>query len=170
MALLQDDHYNSSIKGHFEAGMQQLVFLAGLLLVPQPNEEEACAKTRDCVSKAFHHLSEAEEKLEGRLLLVDSQSEALIAAKKLKQDELQEKKGNVADLTAQIVALQEAEKKSQGMLETAAKHLENTKEQLRLAHEEVAKNRVGREIGLRLMIVPGLGTLIGKLFHEAAKT
>ncbi|XP_062977749.1 uncharacterized protein LOC134395514 [Elgaria multicarinata webbii] len=161
MALLQDDNYHSSIKEHLAAGMQELVFLTGLMLLPWPYEEETCAKTRDHVSKAFRHFSEAEQKLEYRLQLVDSQAEALITVKKLIQDDLQEKKGNLADLRTQIIALREAEKKSQEMLEAAELHLESTREQLRLAHEEVEKNRVGREIGIRLMALPGLGTLIG---------
>ncbi|XP_042303345.1 uncharacterized protein LOC121920282 [Sceloporus undulatus] len=94
-------------------------------------------------------------------MLVDSQSEALIVMKKLLQDDLQEKNGNLADLRAQIIVLNEAQKKSQAMLEAAELHLENTREQLRLADEEVAKNRVGREIGSRILLLPGFGSLIG---------
>ncbi|XP_061478095.1 uncharacterized protein LOC133382409 isoform X2 [Rhineura floridana] len=161
MALLQDETYKSSVKEHLEAGMQELVILAGLLLLPWSNEEATCAKTRDHISKASNHFSESEQKLESRLQLLDSQLEALIAMKKFMEDDLQEKKGNLADLRTQIVALKEGQKKSQEMLETADLHLENTKEQLRLAHEEMAKNHAGRGIGLRLMVLPGLGSLIG---------
>nr|XP_028575619.1 uncharacterized protein LOC114591994 [Podarcis muralis] len=161
MALVHDTTYNSSIKEHLEAGMQELVLLTGLLLLPWSNKEEMCAKTHSQVTKASHRFSEAEQSLESRLQLLDSQSEALIAMKKLMQDDLQEKKGDLEDLGTQIVALKEAEKKSQEMLETAALHLEHTEEQLRLACEGVARNRVGREIGLRMMALPGLGSFIG---------
>lgn len=146
MTLLQDENYNLSFKEPLGAGMQELVLLAGLLLLPQPNKEEACAKIRYHVSKAFHHFSEAEQKLESRLQLVNSQFEGLIAVKKLMQDELQEKKGNLANLRTQIATLKEAEKKSQDMLEAAKSHVVCTREQLKLAHEEVAKNRFAREI------------------------
>ncbi|KAH0630428.1 hypothetical protein JD844_013452 [Phrynosoma platyrhinos] len=161
MVLLQDESYSSSIKEHLVAGLQELMSIAGVLLLPWPHNEEICAKTRDHVSSASHRFSEAEQKLESRLLLVDSQSEALIAMKKLMQDDLQEKNGNLADLRAQIVVFKEAQKKSQAMLEVAELHLENTKDQLRSAHEEVAKNRAGREIGSRMLILPGFGSLIG---------
>nr|XP_034960962.1 uncharacterized protein LOC118080140 [Zootoca vivipara] len=161
MALVHDTTYNSSIKEHLEAGMQELALLAGLLLLPWSNKEEMCAKTRGHVTKGSNHFSEAEQSLESRLRLLDSQSEALIAMKKLMQDDLQEKKEDLADLGTQIVALKETEKKSQEMLETAGLHLEHTEEQLRLAREGVARNRAGREIGLQMMALPGLGSFIG---------
>lgn len=141
--------------------MQQLVFLAELLLLVRP-DEETCVKICNYVDTALSYFSEAEQKLASHLLLVDSQSEALITVKKLTQDNLREKQKNLADLKAQTVALQEAEKKSGGMLRTAELHLENTKERLKLAHEETQKNRAGREIGMHLMILPGLGTIIGR--------
>ncbi|XP_060126984.1 uncharacterized protein LOC118080140 [Zootoca vivipara] len=168
MALVHDTTYNSSIKEHLEAGMQELALLAGLLLLPWSNKEEMCAKTRGHVTKGSNHFSEAEQSLESRLRLLDSQSEALIAMKKLMQDDLQEKKEDLADLGTQIVALKETEKKSQEMLETAGLHLEHTEEQLRLAREGVARNRAGREIGLQMMALPGLGSFIGRSSPEPA--
>ncbi|XP_026541232.1 uncharacterized protein LOC113423880 [Notechis scutatus] len=160
MAPLQNESCNESTKEQLEVGMQQLVFLAELLLLLRP-DGETCVKIRNCVDTALSYFSEAEEKVASQLLLADSQSEALITVKKLMQDDLREKQKKLVDLKAQIVALQEAEKKSVGMLQTAELHLENTKEKLTLAHEEMENKREGRDIGMHLMILPALGTLIG---------
>lgn len=167
MVLLQDENYDAFLKVTLGAGMQELVLLAGFLLLPQTNKEEACVKIHDHVSKTFCHFSEAEQKLESNLLLVDSQSEGLIAVKKVMQDELQEKKENLANLKTQIATLKEAEKKSKEMLEMAESHVERTREQLKLAHEEVGKNLLGRQIGIRLMALPGFGAFIGRLFSKS---
>uniref|UniRef100_A0ABM5FIG2 Uncharacterized protein n=1 Tax=Pogona vitticeps TaxID=103695 RepID=A0ABM5FIG2_9SAUR len=161
MVLSQENSFNSAVRDDLAAGMQELTFLVRLLLLPWPYDDEACAQSRHHVTKASRHFSEAGQKLEAHLLLVDSQLEALVTVKKFMQDDLQEKKEDLADLRTQITALQEAHKKSQEMLEAAESHLESTREQLRLAHKEVVKNRAGREIGIRLMIPPGLGSLIG---------
>ncbi|XP_039213132.1 uncharacterized protein LOC120314274 [Crotalus tigris] len=160
MAPLQNESCNASTKEQLEAGMQQLVFLAEFLLLVRP-DEETCVKICNYVDTALSYFSEAEQKVASHLLLVDSQSEALITVKKLMQDNLREKQKNLVDLKVQTVALQEAEEKSRGMLQTAELYLENTKERLKLAHEETEKNRAGREIGMHLMILPGLGTIIG---------
>ncbi|KAJ7317299.1 hypothetical protein JRQ81_003461 [Phrynocephalus forsythii] len=161
MVLLPDSNHHSAIREDLAVGMQELAFLVRLLLLPWLYDEQTCAQTRRHVAKASRHFSEAEQKLEARLLLVDSQLEALLTMKKFIQDDLQEKKGDLADLRTQIAALWEAHRKSQEMLEAAEAHLAGTKEQLHFAHEEVAKNRAGWEIGTRMMILPGLGSLIG---------
>lgn len=161
MVLLQENGHNAAIREDLAVGMQELTLLVKLLLLPWPYDEETCAQSRHHVAKASHHFSEAEQKLEAHLLLVDSQLEALVTVKKLMQDDLREKQGDLADLRTQIAALQEAHQKSQEMLEAAESHLESAREQLRLAHAEVMKNRVGRGIGTRMIMLPGLGSLIG---------
>ncbi|XP_008120162.1 uncharacterized protein LOC103281112 [Anolis carolinensis] len=158
MAFVQDDKYNRFIRKHSAAGLQELVSLAEILFLPRPHSEEICNKTRDRINNASYHFSEAERQVESHLSQVDSQSEAMIAVKKQMQDDLQEKKGSLADLRAQMVAIKEVQKKSQAMLESAEVHLENAKKQ----YEETKKEEE-EDIFYQTLLSVGVGPVIALL-------
>ncbi|XP_067394704.1 uncharacterized protein [Emydura macquarii macquarii] len=165
----RDEGYKLVVRGHFEAGMRELVCFTQYLLEAEA-DLDACGKIQKQIEAASRELSAAEEELGRQLAIIDKTTEELVVKKKSLQDEQDEKKQSLARLKIELDSCCESERKVREMLETAKKYLCEMQAELQRRKDESWNNQLVRDIGIGLMFIPILGTLAGSIMVGCGHT
>nr|XP_008120161.2 PREDICTED: uncharacterized protein LOC100558308 [Anolis carolinensis] len=169
MAFRQDEMYNTFIiSEEVQSALQKILALAELLLLANSPIEEISNKSSGLVDSASYFFTIAKDKI-----LISHPNEVIVLIKQM-QDNLQEKKGKLADMRVEIIAHKEAQMKAETMPESAELCLKKERKQHeKHAEEETCKmpaNMLAPFSILRLVMSSSLKAVVDAAYKLVVET